>query len=179
MDPEEITDEEFQTAIEAQGALLCVFAIDGDRGVSDIIDLAGMEGAAELVGKTLSFETTDLDGNAVKSEDLFAQHELTMVNIWTTWCGPCKGELAGLGEMNRRLAEKDAAVEGAMVQFCSDDACMVGKTDANGVAAFEVEEGRSYTVHILKTPEGYEKNDEELTVQDVSNTVSVVLRNAA
>ena len=50
-----------------------------------------------LVGKTLSFETTDLDGNTVKSEDLFAQHELTMVNIWTTWCGPCKGELAGLG----------------------------------------------------------------------------------
>lgn len=47
MDPEEITDEEFQAAIEAQGALLCVFAIDGDRGVSDIIDLAGMEGAAE------------------------------------------------------------------------------------------------------------------------------------
>lgn len=242
MDPEEITDEEFQTAIEAQGALLCVFAIDGDRGVADIIDLAGMEGAAEaeftevgrvedvtfylydepqmtdeytarltpdfaeefsmlreklvkalknaeyfvpvvpgagLVGKTLSFETTDLDGNAVKSEDLFAPHELTMVNIWTTWCGPCKGELAGLGQMNRRLAEKDAAVEGAMVQFCSDEACMIGKTDANGVAAFEVEEGRSYTVHILKTPEGYEKNDEELTVQDVSNTVSVVLRNAA
>ena len=351
-DPEEITDEEFQTAMEAQGALLYVFAIDGGRGVSDIIELAEMEGAAEtdftevgraedvtfylyddpqtteeytarltpdfaeefstlreklgkamknaeyfvpvvpgegLVGKTLSFETTDLDGNTVKSEDLFAQHELTMVNIWTTWCGPCKGELAGLGEMNRRLAEKDAAVigicldadeerelcrslleengadyvnllpfedaqeklevssfptsyfvdregkvlalpfsgapsemsayeavidsllkgenvdvgetapaevseantcrvivsdtegntvEGAMVQFCSDEACVLGKTDAQGVAEFEVEEGMTYTVHILKVPAGYEKSDEEFAVQDVNSPVSVILRKA-
>ncbi len=66
-----------------------------------------------------------------------------------------------------------------MVQFCSDEACTLGKTDAQGVAAFEVEEGTTYTVHILKAPEGYEKNEEEFTVEDVSNPVSFVLRKAA
>lgn len=64
---------------------------------------------------------------------------------------------------------------GAMVQFCSDEACKLGKTQVQGVAVFEVEEGKTYSVHILKTPEGYEKNDEEYTVEDVNSTESAIL----
>ena len=90
---------------------------------------------------------------------------------------------AGVSEENTcRVVVSDTegnAVEGAMVQFCSDEACTLGKTDAQGVAAFEVEEGTTYTVHILKAPEGYEKNEEEFTVEDVSNPVSITLRKAA
>ena len=52
-------------------------------------------------------------------------------------------------------------VKGAAVQFCSDTTCMMGKTDENGVAVFEMEEGPIYTVHILKVPEGYVKNTGE------------------
>lgn len=65
-------------------------------------------------GTVIRFETTDIDGNVVKSEDLFASHEVTMVNIWATWCGPCKYELPELGNLARSLAAsgKDAAVIG-------------------------------------------------------------------
>ena len=69
-----------------------------------------------LVGETLKFETTDVDGNPVKSEEIFAQNKITMVNIWATWCGNCVGELAGLAEMNHRLADKNVAVIG----ICND-----------------------------------------------------------
>lgn len=65
-----------------------------------------------MIGQTIEFETTDVDGNAVRSEELFAQNKITMVNIWATWCGPCISELAELGEMHRRLAEKNVAVVG-------------------------------------------------------------------
>ncbi|MBQ3381437.1 MAG: TlpA family protein disulfide reductase [Oscillospiraceae bacterium] len=41
----------------------------------------------------ISFETRDLDGNPVSSEDLFKQNTITMLNFWATWCGPCKAEL--------------------------------------------------------------------------------------
>ena len=34
----------------------------------------------ELVGQTVSFETVDLDGNPVKSSELFAENEITMIN---------------------------------------------------------------------------------------------------
>ena len=75
-------------------------------------------GSADLFGTVLQFETTDLDGNVVKSGELFAAHELTMVNIWATWCGPCKAEMPELGALARSLeAEgKDAAIVG----ICSD-----------------------------------------------------------
>ena len=75
-------------------------------------------GSADLLGTVLQFETADLDGNVVKSEELFAAHELTMVNIWATWCAPCKAEMPELGELARRLeAEgRDAAIVG----ICQD-----------------------------------------------------------
>ena len=71
---------------------------------------------AQLIGETFKFETTDVDGNPVKSEDIFAKNKITMVNIWATWCGNCVGELTGLAEMNRRLADKNVAVIG----ICND-----------------------------------------------------------
>ena len=72
----------------------------------------------ELMGRVLQFETVDIDGNVIKSEELFAAHAVTMVNIWATWCGPCKSEMAELGEIARSLAAdgKDAAIVGV----CTD-----------------------------------------------------------
>ena len=73
---------------------------------------------ADLVGKTIHFETTDIDGRPVKSEELFAAHDITLVNFWATWCGPCKSELEELGNIHRRLEKKNAAVVG----ICDDAA---------------------------------------------------------
>ena len=66
----------------------------------------------DLVGTVISFETTDLDGNPVKSEDIFKDHKITMVNLWATWCHNCVDEMTGLGEMARSLADKNVAVVG-------------------------------------------------------------------
>lgn len=62
----------------------------------------------------LSFETRDLDGNPVSSEDLFKQNTITMLNFWATWCGPCKAELKDLGELARRLPEQNCALVGML-----------------------------------------------------------------
>ena len=53
----------------------------------------------DMVGKVFSFEGTDLDGNPIKSEDIFSAHAVTMINFWATWCGPCRKELEELGKM--------------------------------------------------------------------------------
>lgn len=71
---------------------------------------------ADLVGKMIHFEAEDIDGNPVKSEDIFSAHAVTMINIWATWCGPCKKELEELGNIHRRLETKDAAIIG----ICDD-----------------------------------------------------------
>jgi len=63
-------------------------------------------------GMPLSFETTDLDGNRVSSEELFAGNDITMLNIWATWCGPCIRELSELNEIDKRLQAKNCRVVG-------------------------------------------------------------------
>ena len=63
-------------------------------------------------GTALSFETIDLDGNPVKSEALFAQNKVTMINIWATTCGPCINEMPELEEMNKEFREKGGAIVG-------------------------------------------------------------------
>ena len=59
-----------------------------------------------------AFEGKDLDGNTVKSKDLFAANAVTVVNFWFTTCNPCVGELAELDALNRELAEKGGALIG-------------------------------------------------------------------
>ena len=49
-----------------------------------------------------SFTTTDLDGNPV-DESIFAQSDLTVLNVWGTFCSPCIGEIPELGEWARAL----------------------------------------------------------------------------
>lgn len=70
---------------------------------------------ADLVGSRFEFITTDLDGNAVSSADLFAQSQVTMVNLWTTWCGPCIGEMDDLQAIYTRLQGKGGCVVGMML----------------------------------------------------------------
>ena len=59
-----------------------------------------------------AFEGKDLDGNTVKSDELFSANAVTVVNFWFTTCNPCVGELADLDALNKKLAEKGGALIG-------------------------------------------------------------------
>ena len=73
-------------------------------------------------GAGVSFTTKDLDGNTVSSDELFGRNEVTLVNIWATWCGPCVGELAELQQIHLRLQEKGCGVVGLLVDDDLDSA---------------------------------------------------------
>ena len=89
--------------------------------------------------------------------------------------------LAGCGKKEPAVYEvlvTDEAgepVSGATVQFCSDTECILGTTDDSGVAVFDKEAG-SYTVHVLKAPEGYAADDTELPAPAQPGRVTIVLR---
>ena len=59
-----------------------------------------------------AFEGKDLDGNTVKSDELFSANAVTVVNFWFTTCNPCVGELSELDALNKELAEKGGALIG-------------------------------------------------------------------
>lgn len=51
-----------------------------------------------------SFTATDLDGNTV-TESIFSEKDLTVLNIWGTFCGPCIGEMPELGEWAKEMPD--------------------------------------------------------------------------
>ena len=59
-----------------------------------------------------TFEGKDLDGNTVKSDELFSANAVTVVNFWFTTCNPCVGELSELDALNKELANKGGALIG-------------------------------------------------------------------
>ena len=95
-------------------------------------------------GTAIHFETTDLDGNPVNSDELFAGHPITMINLWGTWCGPCKAELPELEEISKEYAAKGCQVIGIVtdaedektIQEAKDILAEKGVTYVN-LAAFE------------------------------------------
>ena len=99
-------------------------------------------------GTVISFETVDLDGNPVTSEELFADHDVTVINIWATWCINCKQEMEELEALNKEWADKgcqiigicDDAVDDAMIASAKKILEEHGVTFPNVVMSQEIRE---------------------------------------
>ena len=83
-----------------------------DNGDSIPADSPTTPGDSGKTQKFPAFEGKDLNGNTVKSDDLFSKNAVTVMNFWFTTCNPCVGELAELDALNKELAEKGGALIG-------------------------------------------------------------------
>ena len=111
-----------------------------------------------------AFEGKDLDGNTVKSEELFSGNAVTVVNFWFTTCNPCVGELADLDALNKKLAEKGGALIGvntftldgdeAAISEAKDVLAKKGATYQNVYFASDGEAGK-FTGNIFAYPTTY------------------------
>lgn len=63
------------------------------------------------VGK---FETTGIDGKTY-TEKVFSDYDLTLVNIFTTWCSPCVKEIPELQELYKEMKDKGVGVAGVVL----------------------------------------------------------------
>lgn len=66
------------------------------------------------------FSATDLDGN-VYDESFFSQNELTMINFWASWCGPCVGEMPDLQKLQENYADRGFAILGVCVDWAEPE----------------------------------------------------------
>lgn len=97
-----------------------------------------------------SFTAEDLDGNEV-DQTIFAEHDLTMVNIWATSCGPCLNEMPELGELNTEYADQGFQVVGIVMDVLNQDGSFNESQLDTARAAVEAT-GASYT-HLLPSPD--------------------------
>ena len=111
-----------------------------------------------------AFEGKDLDGNTVKSDELFSANAVTVVNFWFTTCNPCVGELCDLDALNKELAEKGGSLIGvntftldgdeAAISEAKDVLAKKGATYQNVYFDSDGEAGK-FTTNIFAYPTTY------------------------
>lgn len=65
----------------------------------------------QSMGKLLGVNTTDIKGQEYLGE-MFKENELTLVNVWATWCPPCVAEIPELEEVYIEMQDKNIGVIG-------------------------------------------------------------------
>lgn len=60
------------------------------------------------------FKTQDLDGNTVTNTDVFGKNKLNLVNVWATWCPPCRQEIPDLQKLQDKYKDQGLAVIGLL-----------------------------------------------------------------
>ena len=185
---EEFSDEEYEwlkesateisnienklTELEEKYPEIMQKSMDGDMSMpagddmSMPSDQSGADKMAEQgsMQKFPAFEGKDLDGNTVKSDELFSGNAVTVVNFWFTTCNPCVGELAELDALNKELAEKGGSLIGvntftldgdeAAISEAKDVLAKKGATYQNVYFDSDGEAGK-FTTNIFAYPTTY------------------------
>ena len=176
---EEFSDEEYEwlkesateisnienklTELEEKYPEIMQKSMDGDMSMP-----AGSDTSTPLddgsMQKFPAFEGKDLDGNTVKSDELFSGNAVTVVNFWFTTCNPCVGELAELDALNKELAEKGGSLIGvntftldgdeAAISEAKDVLAKKGATYQNVYFDSDGEAGK-FTTNIFAYPTTY------------------------
>ena len=121
------------TALEEKYPEIMQKSMDGDMSMPSNQNGAGKMADQGSMQKFPAFEGKDLDGNTVKSDELFSGNAVTVVNFWFTTCNPCVGELSELDALNKELAEKGGALIGVNTFTLDGDKAAIA--DAKDVLA--------------------------------------------
>ena len=151
------------TMLEEKYPEVAEMSMDSDMSMpaGDDMSMVPDDGSMQ---KFPAFEGKDLDGNPVKSDELFSDNAVTVVNFWFTTCNPCVGELAELDALNKELAQKGGALIGvntftldgneAAISEAKDVLAKKGATYQNVYFASDGEAGK-FTTNIFAYPTTY------------------------
>ena len=103
-----------------------------------------------LPGRLSSFTATDLEGNAL-DQSMLEGYDLTMVNVWATFCGPCIKEMPDLGKLAEEYREKGVQIVGLVSDTLNSDGTL---SDSQVELARDIvdQTGADYP-HILPSPD--------------------------
>ena len=103
--------------------LLCVVLLTGCGANNDPAVGDGSQGTTQEEQLNLGmFSAKTLDGDTITHE-FFAKEKLTLINVWATFCGPCKMEMPDLGQLDREM--EDFQVMGVVMDVLDQDGNIV------------------------------------------------------
>lgn len=99
---------------------------EADAEVTESADMAddavkdGQTGTGDVKGDNLGdFSMQDIEGETY-TQEMFADYDLTMVNVFTTWCTPCVNEIPDLEKLGNEMEEEGVQVVGIVLD-CADE----------------------------------------------------------
>lgn len=129
-------------------ALACLLTLAACSPAETMTSTPGPSASEDEVqtGVLSAFSTTDLEGNTL-DQSILADYDLTMVNVWATFCGPCINEMPDLGELAAEYADKGVQIIGLVSDTMDSDGAI---SDSQVETAKEIvaETGADYR-HLL------------------------------
>lgn len=101
--PPKVSSADGAVAAEATSASVATAGVAG----------SGAKLADANAPKAPAWKLKDLNGNEVSSEQL--KGKVVVLDFWATWCGPCRQEIPGYVELQKKYADKGLVIVGASV----------------------------------------------------------------
>jgi cytochrome c biogenesis protein CcmG, thiol:disulfide interchange protein DsbE len=102
----------------------------------------------EVGTRAPSFPATDLQGRPVRLEELRGQ--VVLLNIWATWCGPCRDEMPSMERLHRELGPKGLKIVAVSVDAAPGAAApkaqSASQPGGGDVAEFARQLGLTFTI---------------------------------
>ncbi len=94
--------------------LLAVAGCSTSSGTNQEINALGDTDTSTEMAGLEKFTATDLNGQQV-TQEVFAKYDVTMINIWGTYCSYCLQEMPGLGELAQEYKDKNVQIIGIVI----------------------------------------------------------------
>ena len=78
-------------------------AAQEEKADQEVLDAGGSE--ASEGGSLGEFSMEDVNGETY-TQEMFADHDLTMINVFTTWCSPCIREIPDLEKLSKEMEDQ-------------------------------------------------------------------------
>lgn len=82
---------------------------EAEKSEENVIDEGTL--SLETLSRIPDFTSKDMNGSQVDNE-IFAEYELTLVNLWGTWCSPCVAEMPGLQKLYEKYHQNGLNIIG-------------------------------------------------------------------
>ena len=92
-------------------------AAQEEKADQEILDAGGSE--ASDGGSLGEFSMEDVNGETY-TQEMFADHDLTMINVFTTWCSPCIREIPDLEKLSKEMEDQGVQVVGIVLDVAGN-----------------------------------------------------------
>lgn len=131
-------------------------------------DADSSQDEAENSDTGLTFSMEDIEGETY-TQEMFADYDLTMVNVFTTWCTPCINEIPDLEKLRNEMADQDVNVVGIVLDAIDN----YGNTDENAVEKAKLLAEQTGVTYPFLIPDENYLNGMLLGIQAVPETFFV------